>query len=158
MIRRCTIEDLDFVDSVLRHDSVYPFISDDHSPPVEEFTSEAMLKNPDVYFLTTNEFTVILAIPILNNVVYDLHINMIKPEGRGKTAKESLKEAIDYMFHDTKCLKLVGFIAVIFGNVINFVCEYAKREGLLKDAYLKDGKLHDVCVVGISKEDWIKGE
>ncbi|KKM06588.1 hypothetical protein LCGC14_1742460, partial [marine sediment metagenome] len=119
MIRRCTIEDLDFVDSVLRHDSVYPFIADDHSPPVEEFTSEAMLKNPDVYFLTTNEFTVILAIPILNNVVYDFHINMMKPEGRGKTAKESLKEAIDYMFHDTKCLKLVGFIAVIFGNFIN---------------------------------------
>ena len=91
MIRRCTIEDLGFVNSVLKHESIYPFISDDRSSPVEEFTVEPLLSNPNVYFLTTNKYTVFLTFPTINNIIYEFHINMVAPEGRGKAAVESTK-------------------------------------------------------------------
>ena len=157
MIKRCTIEDLDFVNSVLRHDTIYPFIADDMFPPVDEFSLEPLLINPGVYFLTTNKYTVFVAIPIINNFVYEFHVNMIAPEGRGKVAVESTKEAVNYLFFGTHCLKLVSFIPVIYENVVKFACANGEQiEGTIKDAYLKNGKLYDMYLLGVTKEHWIK--
>ena len=138
MIRRCTIDDLEFVDSILKDESVYPFITSDNSPSVEDYTAKASLSNPAVHFLTTNRYTVFITFPSINTSIFEFHVNMVAPEGRGETAVESTKEALRYIFEEIECLKLVSFIPVLYMNVLNFaVANGQKIEGLLTDAYLK---------------------
>lgn len=155
MIRRCTIEDLEFVDSVLKHDSIYPFISDDNFPPVDEFTIEPLLVNPGVHVLTTNEYSVFLGVPVVNTIVYDYHVNIL-PEGRGKIAVESNIQAVDYLFHETECQKLISFIPELYPNVLKFALANGEvEEGLLHKSFLKNGKLYNIHVLGITKEQWL---
>jgi len=153
---RCTIDDLYRVDRVLKHDSIYPFISDDNSLSVDEFTTEGILKNDNVYVLSPDEYTVFIAFPF-NSVTYDIHVNMVAPEGRGKNAEVTTRMMLEYMFTETPCQKLISVIPFSCENVLLFALKMGmKLEGIIKKSYLKNGELQDQRLLGMTKEYWIK--
>lgn len=157
MIQRCTIRDLDFVNYVIRHPTVYPTVCDDMSPPPQEFNIEPILALSEAYILTTNPHTVFVFIPTtISRIVFDVHANIIAPEGRGKAGYQSAAEALGYMFSETICRKIITFIPSLYPNTLRFaVTSGLKNEGLIEKAFLKGDDLHDVHICGITKKDWV---
>ena len=132
MIKRCRIKDLDYVNNILRHKSIYSFISDDGSPSIEEYTIQPLLEYDLVYVLSPNKYTIILAIPITCST-YEFHVNMIAPHGRGKNAIESTAEVVEWLFDNTPCQKLTSWIPEINMNVVKFaLANGMQMEGISK--------------------------
>ena len=81
-----------------------------------------------------------------------MHVAIIEGDTRKKGVKHAVA-ASKWMFENTPCQKLVSHINVEHLRAIMFahVCGM-ETEGRLKDATLKDGQLHDVLVLGATKE------
>lgn len=143
--------DVKFIDLIMKHPDVYPWITDDGSD--DDFTVERIVGDDRFYFISPNEYTVFANFPI-NTVTWEIHTCILKP-GRGKTAIDSAQKMLAYMFGQTPCQKLISWVPKPYKHVLRFALTNGlKIEGLLKDSYLKYGKLHDLTLVGITKGDW----
>lgn len=152
---RLSVNGIDFVNRILTDDSIYPFIADDYSPAKEEFTALPFLENESVYVLSPNEYSVFVIHPH-NSIMYEIHVNIL-PEGRGRHAIEATGKAFEYIFTETKCEKLICIIPVICENVYSFALKMGMEpEGILKESFLKNGKLIDQHIMGIGKTFWSK--
>jgi hypothetical protein len=153
---RCGIEDLDRVVRVMTHEGVYSATRDDLSPVMSEMPGrlQIILECDAIYVLSPNEWTVYVFIPVNNSILFEGH-TQVMPEGRGEMALASGRKALAYMFTKTPCLKIVGFTPVYnlaalrFHSLLGF-----QNEGLLTKSYLKDGRLHDMQIVGMTREWW----
>ena len=73
------------------------------------------------------------------NGLYEVHIGVM-PQQRGKIALKQAKKALDFMFFETDCLKVVGIIplsnksAIKFGRLLGF-----KSCGIVKHEYMRGG-------------------
>lgn len=86
----------------------------------------------------------------LNYITYVAHINML-PQYRGEYALEASQLAINYMLENTPCRKFVTTIPLYYKNAIRFTQKLGfKLEGRLKNAYLKNGQLDDLIIMGLS--------
>jgi len=149
---RCGIDNLDHVNSILQHESIYPFITDDGSPSAEDFTVEPLLSNEGCYLLAPDEYSVFMFVP-MNEITYDLHVNVIS-EGRGQAAVKSIAEATEWMFENTPCQKIIGYIPTICPNVYKFALKTGfEREGYLTKSWKKDGQLYDQYLITMTKEN-----
>lgn len=107
-IVRLTIADLDIANSIMRHPDVFPFIRDDYSPDVEDFTARTLLEMPMVYFLLPSPGCLFILVPFVTSTMYEGHTAVV-PESRGKQAIQAGKDAIRWMFENTRCERIVGF-------------------------------------------------
>lgn len=139
----------------MRHPSVYGNISDDGSPQPNEFDISNVVKNNYILFISPNEFTVFMLLPV-NNVTYDLH-TCILPQGRGKLAFKAVKQMLSYVFENTKCQKIIGKVPEYNKPAMAFILRSGfKKEGYSDKSYLKDGFLYGQYFVGINKEEFLK--
>lgn len=151
--RRLEIRDLALVDSLMKHPKIYPWISDDFSPSVDEFTAFVPLSSPHVYYIMPEEKVLAIFTPI-NRCTYEQHTCVHPDKRRGTT--EYGRMVLDYMFEETECEKVVTFIprynlpAVFAARAVGFV-----EEGLITKSFKKNGKLVDQRVYGYTKEKWI---
>jgi hypothetical protein len=154
-MKRCTLEDLDFVNSIIRHPDVYPWVSDDNSPPPEQNTLAQMLLGCEsVFVLSSNEFTIFVFIP-LNSIHFELH-TLVLPEGRGKIAIASAKEAGKWIIENTPCQKMKTMVPV-FNRAAKWMSRKLgfKYEGTETKSFLKNGILYDQESFGITRKEWL---
>ncbi len=146
----CTIEDIEAIDRVLKHPSVYDKISDDGSESKLNFTAVSLLENK-IPVIMPNYETVIIYIPH-NNCTYDVHITST-PEGRGEQAIRAGEIGIRYAFECiVGCEKLICFVPEIYPNVSSFVIRNNfVKEGKLTKSYKKNGVLYDEFVYGLRR-------
>ncbi len=153
-VERCGIAELEYVDFVMRHPSIYPHISDDLSPEAGEFTAAPLLMGPRIIFLrpVVEGFGagVFLFHP-WNSVTYEVH-SCVLPGFRGKTAVEASRLAAAWMFENTGCRKIITQIparnraAYALAHRAGF-----RAEGVNKRSFLKDGTLYDQAFMGLLK-------
>ena len=155
MIRRATIKDLEAVNRVMKHPDVYPHTWHDGRVPVEQFTAKNLLLcAPPVHVLIDDQDSFVATFTPDNNIMWVVHDNAL-PEVRGKYARDAGRAMLDWMFTNTPCLKVIGRTpytnprARMFAQMVGFTIE-----GRLKNAYMLNGKLYDMWVVGICKEDF----
>ena len=148
---RCTFKDKLAVNKVLAHDEVFPTASEDGCTAVDRYhMADIYLASDHCVVLLPKPGIVLIAFPRYK-VQYEIHVSMMK-EHRGKAGVKAAKEGIEYMWQNTSARKLVGFIpayntaAVKFARMMGF-----KKEGVLTKSYRKDGKMHDMIIVGIQK-------
>ena len=154
MIQRAGIGDLGYIQSVLKHEGIYPHIVDDLSPRVEELDVSCLLER--WYFLIPVIEAARIGLFIFhpwNSVTYEVH-SMILPEHRGKKAIVAGKEAVEYMFTQTPCRKIVTHVPAY--NMPAYAL--ARRvglevEGINRRSFLKNGRLYDQYILGICKEE-----
>lgn len=154
-IERCDISDLEYVDFVMRHPSIYPHISDDLSPKAEAFSAGALLASPQIIFLKPfiEGFGagVFLMHP-WNSVTYEVH-SCVLPGFRGKLAVTASRLAASWMFRNTGCRKITTQIparnraAYALAHRAGF-----RTEGVNKKSFLKNGVLYDQALMGLSKD------
>ena len=151
---RLGIKDIDLVIKIMGDSSVYSYITDDSCP--ESFTpemAETILNNPNDYVLSPNEYTIGLMTKE-NLVTYWVHTNIL-PEGRGKIAIKAALKGIKWMFDNTPCLKLNSWVPVFNRPAAVFAkqCGF-KKEGLSEKSFMKNGKLYNQILFGLTKENW----
>lgn len=113
---------------------------------------------PEVFFVPTEgkiwlkcgEYGLLMGEP-RNAVTYEAHVALL-PEARGR-AVTICKGALDWMFGNTNCLRITALVpsynrfalALAYRIGMDFV-------GIHTKSFLKDGKLYDQHIFGISKE------
>jgi hypothetical protein len=147
----CTIKDFEKVHKILSHESVYPYISDDYCPKEpakdlgENFLGESMVK-----VLMPNNDCVFIFIPIMLSV-YHAHMSAL-PIGRGKIAIREGKQVVEWMFNNTDCVSIIGFIpnfnrlALIYSKLVGL-----KRIGVIENSFKKNNIFYDQIINGINK-------
>ncbi len=156
MIKRATIEDLEFVTMVMNHPDIKPYLGGDVAKGIM-IDYGTFLQHEAFYFgipIMNGEKIGVFAANPISPIMYLCH-DAILPEFRGKIAIEAGKEAVSWMFKNTKVLKLIFLIPVIYRHSHLFALKVGgKPEGMNRKSYLLDGKLHDQHWLGITKEEW----
>ena len=148
---RCTIDDIEKVERVLKADEIYPNITDDGSVPVEEFTIREVLESELNYFLMPNDNMLVIMHPA-NSITYECHVNVLNV-GRNETLKDESRKVLDYIFNKTPCRKMTAWVPSKYMNVMKYCIRIGmQREGTCEKSYLKDGVLYDRYLFGLTKE------
>ena len=114
-----------------------------------------VLRDPNWIVLKPYKDTLFL-FKSLNMITYEMHVAIIKGPAR-KRGRESAVEAVRWLWLNTDAQKIVSWIpeynvsALMYAKVCGMV-----KEGTLKDAYLKDGQLHNLEVIGMTKNEYIE--
>lgn len=155
MIERCDIKDLESIDDIMKHPKVYKTIVDDSCPERENFSIEAALKKKEVYVLKALVNNVLCGTFLFhpwNYATYEIHI-CILPEYWGKKVVELSKEAVQWMFSNTRCRKVVAFIPVFHRLAVTLAKKTGfKIEGVSEKSFQKEGVLYNQTLMGICKE------
>lgn len=147
---RVGIEKLDLVDSILRHNSIYPYVIDDYSADQAVFTFEEILSSPACYALMPNEGSLFVFIP-QNGILYEVHCAVL-PEWRGMQAVGAAKAAKDWMYANTPCQKI--FTVCPAYNAAAYALARRSgmtRVGVITNSFLKGGKLIDLILLSCGK-------
>ena len=146
--------DYGLVNSIMTHPAIYPFISDDGSPSREQF--RAPESDCIWYVLAKNDGQIIglwMAIP-LNAVTYEIHTNVL-PDHRGKEALDAAKIALEWAWENIpNCQRIVTNIPRFNLPARVFALQSGlSRMGVNPKSFLKEGVLHDVTMLGISRPE-----
>lgn len=76
------------------------------------------------------------------------------PELHGR-AVEIGKEAAGWVFRYTTCQKIVAMVPRFNRLAIKIAKGFGAEEGIIKKAFSKGWKLHDLLIFGLSKEEFI---
>lgn len=87
-----------------------------------------------------------------NGIMYEVH-TMLLPHARGK-AVDIAKGAMQWMFDNTKCLKIITHVPV-FNVLAKRLAEHCRMKliGINTSSFLKNGVLYDQYLYGITKEE-----
>lgn len=155
MIKRCTIKDVEQVNRVMRHPSVYPdSIDDGCSPDANTFDAGPLLESAGMYFLgwcVDAAWAGLWMLKPWNSTTYEIH-TCILPPYRGQAAIHAAKDAGRWMFENTECRKIVTLVPEDNRPAMAYALAGGmEKEGVIKNSILKDGDLLDQTILGIGK-------
>lgn len=108
-------------------------------------------------FLAVNFFDTCIGLYVLhafNGCTLEIHANIL-PAYRKAHAKESGKKVLEWFkeFAPEKYEKLTAQIPSLYPHVYHFTLNRGfNDEGLLTKAYRKKGELHDIHILGLSRD------
>lgn len=153
MIRLATKEDRDLVNSIFNDPAVIEHICDDASSGNRPFDFGPLMGTPESagpFFLTNGSTAVCFLMP-MNGTTLDLH-SAILPSSRGKQAIQIGHEVIRWIWENTRYIKLLTWIPASNVPAYAFArkCGFAV-EGRATMSFMKNGKLQDQILAGLSK-------
>ena len=130
--------------------AVYPYVSDD-------FSSRDTWQVPEgdqyIYLLARHHDTTLGFSAFLprNGILAEAHVCFL-PQGRGRAAVHAFRAMLDWIWRNTKYVRIVGEIARDHRAALRFValCGF-ERYGINRASKLRGGKLVDQVALGISK-------
>ena len=143
--------DYSLVREVMTHPKVWPHVTDDGSPPKEAFR---LIESDYVIYLLAKDGDEVLGVWVLvphNTVCYEVHTCML-PSAWGARAREAALIAIQFVWGCSSCARLVTNVP----EYNRLALRFAKAAGMTEfgrnpRSFLKDGKLWDQIMLGISK-------
>ncbi len=150
LLQRCSMGDLEFVNRVINNPKIRPYVSDDGV--VGPMDASFMLTG-DKYFVFRYGYYGLIIFGPFNFITKQFHI-FILPEYQGGKFPYQYRcgiDAINWMFSNTDCKKIVGLTIHDFKSLHKTGLH---REGLLTKSHMKDGKLYDLYIFGASKDTW----
>jgi len=142
--------------AIATHPQVWRHISDDHSPAVDDYLPPdprhvlyVMVR--DIYPDSgPEELLGFYLFHPLNSICWEVHTCLL-PAAWGPRAQQAGCLITEWIFEHTPCRRIVTNVPV-YNRV---ALAYAKRAGLVEygrnpASFLKDGKLHDQILLGIS--------
>ena len=146
---RYGIKDIEAVERIFKDPEIYERISDDGSPDLVDFDIKPALEHELFYFLSPHPDMVFQYSP-LNAIMFEVHANVLK-ESRNLALPKAI-ETVEYMFENTDCEKIVAYTPDKFKDVLAFCLKVGfLKEGFLTKAYLKNGEIYDINVMGLRK-------
>jgi len=150
MIRLSETRNFPLIQQIVTNPAIYPFVSDDGSPAPEYWKAPECLK----YCLVTDSDEV-LGLWIFRYVraaLWDVHTCLLE-NARGKRAYEAVKMAPAWAWENLPgARRLITEVPVYNRPALIFALKAGmEKYGVNPKSYLKDGKLHDVVLLGISR-------
>ena len=138
---------------IVAHPSVYRFIADDLSPGPEEW--KPMWPEAAIALLMKDGdeiFGCYILYPE-NGVCLKVH-TCVLPSGYGARASEAGRLGPLWIWEHTKCQRIITDVPEFNRLALRFAKQSGMTEfGRNPKSYLKDGKLCDVILLGVSKPD-----
>ncbi len=151
MINFSPTRDLDLVKSIMTHVKVWEYISDDGSPPPQEFNP---CDSPHVLYLLCYDGDILLGMWMFSQVNYvtvEVHTCLLPQHGFHRS-REAAKLAAQWIWDNTQCQRIItnvprkNRIARKFAEAAGLV-----QFGLNPSSFMKDGMLQDQILLGISR-------
>lgn len=142
--------DMAVVRSILSHPRVWQHLHDDgmqEPSPVDHEGFFWMLVADD-------EPAGVFLLHAHNTICYEVHTALL-PRIWGTGANEAYQLCAAWVFEETPCLKVITHVPTYNLRALAFAerCGFC-REGLNRASFLKEGKLLDRHLLGLTKEDW----
>lgn len=144
-------QDPALIRSIIAHPKVYPYVTDDNAPAVEEFQPT---EHPAICYVTAHDGADLLGMWCFiphNSVCWEVHTYMLPGHGfrRSRTAA---REVAAWIFANTSCQR-------IFTNVPEYnriALKYAQDAGMVEfgrnpQSFLKNGQLWTQVLLGLSR-------
>lgn len=152
MINISITDDLRAVREVLTHQDIYPLITTDDGPAVDNYWPE-LGENVFILGKVDGKPAALLIGHPENEKAFWVHVQVI-PEYRKQWALYFSEIALELMWKFTGAIKFMALIPDIYPNVARFAesCGF-EREGCLKKSIMKDGRACDQWVYGLCKPE-----
>lgn len=130
---------------VLKHPEIFNRISEDGP------TAEAWMPSiSDAIYIADTDGIGLMIYHWQNKITLECHVQVL-PEHRDK-AYEFGQAALDWAWKNTKATKIVAQIPEFYPDVLKFAYKNGfSFEGVNKDSYLKNGKVHSQFYLGLIK-------
>lgn len=148
--------DADLVNSVIKHDKIFPHLTDDFTNNADVFDTQAVVENESVYFIgvaVDDELASVFYYQPHNHATFEVH-SAVLPKYRGKLSVKMAKESLKWIFDNTPCRKVITHVPV--GNNPAFVLSKKvgmQIEGINRKSIMKGGKMIDQTLLGITIEE-----
>jgi len=149
---RCS--NLALIRAILTHPLVYPHISDDGSPPAEDYQP---IEHPAIWYVLVRDVTPeqedLLGLWMFtpqNAVCWEVHTALL-PIAYGERALEAARKLPEWIWNNTPCRRIVTSVPSMNRLALRFAVK-ARMEyyGTNKASFLKNGVLWDQECLGIS--------
>ena len=144
--------DAELIKKIFLHPKIWPYVGDDYAPDPKNWEPPI---NDNVIYILVKDGSEDLGLVIFhpeNAVCWESHICML-PIAYGEKTKLAVLGSLRWMWDNTKCQRIIGRIPVF--NTLAIACAINTgftKFGLNPASFMKDGKLHDMVLVGVSKE------
>lgn len=146
--------DTSVLSAIVRHPKVWPFVSDDGSGAREDFELSSEIVLAWSWYLVSYRGTPagFASFEPRNAAVAEFH-GAILPEFRGKVGFDLAHASMAAHWRSTKRPKVVAYCPASnrLAQRINVALGF-QREGELTDAYLRNGRLENVIVYGMTRD------
>ena len=134
---------MEAVSKIINHPEVYGWVSDDCSP--DEYVPDA--RN---LYIINDEGPAVIRVDHFNGVTCQVHTSTT-PELSGP-AKDFVAEAIAWGWENTRYSKII-YLVPSFNRLADRLCRSCgfKKEGIITKSFLKNFKLYDQVIYGMSK-------
>jgi RimJ/RimL family protein N-acetyltransferase len=144
-------KDWELIKRIVTDKSVYSKVSDDESPAAKDWQPS---QHEQAYYLLVkngiDELGIFYVAP-QNGVTYQVHTCLL-PHAYGPKAAVAAKELLDWVFENTNCERLVTEIPEYNSLALRFALKAGmEKYGYNPKSFKKDGVLHGVMMLGISK-------
>ena len=144
-------EDWDLIRSIITHPKIWPHVSDDSTPPWEEWQPVIA---ESVWYVVVRDREELLGVFTMvrhNAICWEVHTCLL-PSAWGRTL-EAARQMAEWAFANMECLRIITNVPAYNRLALRF----AERAGMTQyginpQSYLKDGKLWDQFCLGLSKE------
>jgi len=144
------VKDKEAIAKVFNHPAVYNWITDDCSPEIYEPDMDAKF----IYLMDDTKNGVVRLDPI-NSICCQAHI-ALTPKLWGSGC-EFVRDVIAWGVKNTLYMKVIVMIPAFNKLTIRLVEKIGfSREGVIKKSFLKNWKLYDQELWGLTKTDFIK--
>ena len=148
--------DYDTIRAVLTHKRVYPKISDDNSPAAEDYYP---IEHESIWYVLARDYNYIdndsdlLGVWLLvpqNSVCWEVHTALL-PCAWGDIGLEAAKLLPGWIWQRTPCRRIITNVPANNRLALHFAWKAGMRVfGTNEKSWLKDGKLWDQIMLGIS--------
>lgn len=146
---RC--KDVDLIKSILIQPGIWEHCTDDSAPSQEDFTP---IEHPLAFHIVPYEEDTPLGVFFIhqnNAILWEIHVSLL-PICRGKDAERAAKLAIQWVFDNTPCLKLMTWIPTSNAHAVCLAANIGMvQEGVNRNSFKKNDHIYDMVLFGIAK-------
>ena len=142
--------DADIVRAVMTHPDMWATVAEDGHDP-DDYTPDMT----GACWLVMRDGDTLIALYSLdqiNAVTLEIHAQVL-PKHRKEYSRATGKAALQWIVEHTDCQKVIAWVPALYPNVRDFtVSQGFQIEGVSRKSYLKNGELHDLTLLGITRE------
>ena len=145
--------DYALVRKIATHPKIWPTISDDLSPSIEDWQP---VENPDIWYVLARGNGVPLGLFVFlpeNPACWRSHV-CILPAYRGEIGRMACRLVFYWLWQHTRCERIIGSIPVSNPLAIQFAVQCGmSKYGVNPKSVMKNGQMEDQVLVGIDKAE-----
>jgi RimJ/RimL family protein N-acetyltransferase len=145
--------DYELIRQIMTHPKLYPHISDDGSPPREEYRPP---ESEAVWYVIVRDADEVLGLFMLvpqNAVCWEFHVALL-PCAWGSRSRQAALEFWNWVWEHTPCRRIVSNVPLPNRLALRFGLDAGmKLYGINRESFLKNGILYDQTCLGLSRPE-----